>query len=172
MPVPSSGMPAPLGLNATLHQVGVIVRDLEQGMARYRDLLGLGPFMTMRTNYEARFHDWRGTVANHNAFAKWGDLYLEMVEPGIGEGVHRHWLETRGEGIFHLGFWTDDMSQRPGGAAVCFESMGAVNPDGSARIIMLDTLDELGWYIELGDREMVEGLNTMIDKYMAEQAAG
>ncbi len=170
MMAPVAGTPAPLGLNATLHQIGVIVRDLEQGMAHYRDLVGLGPFMTMRTRYEARFHDWRGTIANHNAFAKWGDLYLEMVEPGEGDGIHRHWLETRGEGIFHLGFWTDDMSQRPGGAEVCFEPMGAVNPDGSPRIVMFDTLKELGWYVELADRQLVETLNSGIDRYMAEQA--
>ena len=158
----------PFGLGATLHQIGVIVRDLERGMARYRQLLGLGPFMSMKTQYEARFRDWQGTIANRNAFAKWGDLYLEMVEPGTGQGVHRHWLETRGEGIFHLGFVADDISIRPAGVEVAFESL---DDQGRPRVIMLDTVDELGYYVELAGRELVTTLNEAIDTFTAENAA-
>ena len=158
----------PLGLGATLHQIGIVVRDLEQGMAHYRQLLGLGPFMTMRTQYEARFRDWRGTIANRNAFAKWGDLYLEMVEPDAGQGVHRHWLETRGEGIFHLGFVADDISVRPADVEVAFESL---DDQGKPRVIMLDTVELLGYYVELAGHELVTTLNKAIDAFAAENTA-
>jgi hypothetical protein len=102
-----------------LYQVGVVVRNIEQGMARYRALLGLGPFWRLDTNYHGRYRNWRGTFANKNAFARWGDLYLEMIEPGLGEGNAKEWLETRGEGIFHVGYATDNLDQRPGGVEVC-----------------------------------------------------
>lgn len=170
MIVPSRGKHAPLGLDATLHQIGVIVRNLEEGMAHYGNLLGLGPYMRLDPTYEARFHDWRGTISNRNAFAKWGDLYLEMVEPGLGEGVHRHWLETRGEGIFHLGFWTDDMNQRPAGVEVCFESLPP-GGEGKASVVMFDTLDTLGWYVEIAERALVETLNSSIDSFVAGNGA-
>ena len=49
-------------------QIGVVVRDLERGMAHYRDLLGLGPFMRIDTHYEGRYRNWTGTFANRNAF--------------------------------------------------------------------------------------------------------
>ena len=52
------------------YQVGVVVRDLERGMEQYRTLLGLGPFMTMQTNYRARYRDWEDTIANRKAFTK------------------------------------------------------------------------------------------------------
>lgn len=159
----------PLGIGATLHQIGVVVRDLEKGMALYGGLLGLGPFMTMRPDYEARFRGWRGRIANHNAFAKWGDLYLEMVEPGIGQGVHRDWLETRGEGIFHLGFWIEDLGNLPQGYDVAFESF---DENGRARVVMLDTVADFGYYVELGQRQLVERLNSSIDRFVAEQARG
>jgi methylmalonyl-CoA/ethylmalonyl-CoA epimerase len=156
----------PLGLGATLHQIGVVVRDLDKGMALYGGLLGLGPFMTMRPDYEARFRGWRGRIANHNAFAKWGDVYLEMVEPGIGQGVHRDWIETRGEGIFHLGFWVEDMANLPQGYDIAFESL---DENGLPRVVMLDTVAQFGFYVEIAGRAMVDSLNSAIDRFAAEQ---
>src|SRR5207253_2375909 len=59
--------PMALQLDGDLYQIGVVVRDLERGMAQYRDLLGLGPFLQMETHYRARYRDWTGTIANRNA---------------------------------------------------------------------------------------------------------
>ncbi|GAC1577736.1 MAG: hypothetical protein NVS3B5_09980 [Sphingomicrobium sp.] len=153
------------------YQIGVVVRDLDPGMAQYRTLLGLGPFMQMQTRYRGRFRDWEGTIANRNAFTKWGDLYLEMVEPGLGQGNAREWLETRGEGIFHLGYATDNLTQRPGGAPVCFESFGATLANGAPAVIHLDTVAQLGYFVELSDRGLVDRLNSAVDRFMIEAAA-
>jgi hypothetical protein len=152
------------------YQVGVVVRDLERGMEQYRTLLGLGPFMQIQTHYRARYRDWEGTIANRNAFTRWGHLYLEMVEPGLGQGNAREWLETHGEGIFHLGYATDDLDQRPDGAGVCFESFGALLPDGRPSVIHLDTVDRLGYFVELADRALVDKLNGAIDRFIADAA--
>jgi methylmalonyl-CoA/ethylmalonyl-CoA epimerase len=156
-------------LSGDLYQIGVVVRDIDKGMAQYRDLLGLGPFWRLDTHYEGRYRDWIGTFANRNAFARWGHLYLEMIEPGLGQGNAREWLETCGEGIFHLGYATNDLTQRPGGAAVCFESFGARTPDGRPAVIHLDTVDQLGYFIELSDRGLVERLKATIDAHISQQ---
>ncbi len=149
-----------------LYQIGVVVRDIEQGMTRYRELLGLGPFWRLDTHYEGRYRNWTGTFANKNAFTRWGKLYLEMIEPGLGEGNAKEWLQTRGEGIFHVGYATDDLSQRPGGVAVCFESFGATMPDGRAAVIHLDTVAQLGYFVELSDRALVQRVNSAIDAFL------
>lgn len=156
------------GLVGDFQQIGVVVRDIDIGMARYRDLLGLGPFWRMDTDYHGRYRDWRGRFANRNAFTRWGDVYLEMIEPVVGEGNAREWLETRGEGIFHLGYAVDDMSQRPDGAECVFESWGATVAGGGAAVIHLDTVATLGYYVELSDRGLVNRLNAGIDRYLAE----
>jgi methylmalonyl-CoA/ethylmalonyl-CoA epimerase len=149
------------------YQIGVVVRNIDEGMERYRRLLGLGPFWRLDTDYEGRYRDWRGRLANKNAFARWGDVYLEMIEPVTGEGNAKEWLETRGEGIFHLGYAVDDLSQRPEGAACVFESWGATMANGDAAVIHLDTVAQLGYYVELSDRTLVTKLNTGIDRYLA-----
>ena len=161
-----------MNIEGDFYQIGVVVRDIEKGMEHYRNLLGLGPFWRLDTSYEGRYRDWRGHFANKNAFTKWGDVYLEMIEPGEGEGNAKEWLETRGEGIFHLGYAVDDMTRRPAGVDVCFESFGATLDNGEAAVIHLDTVDQLGYYVELSDRNLVEKLNAMIDEQMAAQAGG
>jgi hypothetical protein len=153
------------------YQIGVVVRDIDAGMEQYRRLLGLGPFWRLDTDYEGRYRDWRGRFANRNAFTRWGDVYLEMIEPVVGEGNAREWLETRGEGIFHLGYAVDDLGQRPGGVECVFESWGATMPNGDAAVIHLDTVAQLGYFVELSDRALVTKLNARIDQYMIEQGA-
>lgn len=153
------------------YQIGVVVRDIDEGMAHYRKLLGLGPFWRLDTDYEGRYRDWRGRFANKNAFTKWGDVYLEMIQPMIGQGNAKKWLETKGEGIFHLGYAVDDLSQRPEGVDCVFESWGATMPNGDAAVVHLDTVAQLGYYVELSDRRLVNKLNAGIDRFMAEHAA-
>ncbi|HEX5536318.1 MAG TPA: VOC family protein [Sphingobium sp.] len=151
------------------YQIGVVVRDIDAGMAHYRNILGLGPFWRLDTDYEGRYRDWSGRFANRNAFTKWGDVYLEMIEPVVGHGNAREWLEMRGEGIFHLGYAVDDLSQRPDGVECVFESWGARMPNGDPAVIHLDTVEQLGYYVELSDRALVNRLNATIDQFMAQQ---
>ncbi|ATI80690.1 VOC family protein [Sphingobium yanoikuyae] len=155
-------------LKGDFYQIGVVVNDIDLGMDHYRHLLGLGPFWRLDTDYEGRYRGWRGRFANKNAFTKWGDVYLEIIQPVLGEGNAREWLETRGEGIFHLGYAVDDLSQRPSGAECVFESWGATLPNGDAAVIHLDTVPQLGYFLELSDRALVNGLSGAIDHFLRE----
>lgn len=157
-----------MNFKGDLYQIGVVVRDIEQGMEYYRKLLGLGPFWRLDTDYEGRYRDWYGRFSNKNAFTKWGHLYLELIQPVIGEGNAKEWLETRGEGIFHLGYAVDDLSQRPEGVECVFESWGATVDNGEAAVIHLDTVPMLGYFVELADRALVNKVNATIDQYILE----
>ena len=110
-----------------------------------------------------RYREWTGRIANRNAFARWGALYLEMIEPGAGQSNAREWLETRGEGIFHLGYATDDLDQRPGGVEVCFETLSNRTPEGKPAVIHLDTVEQLGYFVELADSALATQLCNWID---------
>lgn len=139
-------------------QIGIVVRDLEVAIAHYRRLLGIGPFLQIATSYEGRYRDWRGTIANRNAFARLGEVQLELVQPERGDGNAREWLESRGEGIFHLGFATDDVSRHP--EDVCFESF---DDAGRPVVAHLDTVGQLGYFVELIPQTLVAQLDARID---------
>lgn len=155
-----------------LYQIGVVVRNLEAGMAHYRDLLGLGPFCRLDTRYTGRFRGSLQQIANRNAFARWGDVYLEMVEPGSGNSSASEWLAQRGEGIFHLGYSTTDLDQRPQQVEVCFETIETLTPEGKPAIIHLDTLEQLGYYVELADHRLAEQLSRWIDETTQDSPSG
>lgn len=146
-----------------LYQIGVVVHDLEASMEHYRTLFGLGPFRRLDTDYTGRYRGIEQRIANRNAFARWGDLYLEMVEPGSGQSSASEWLATRGEGIFHLGYATTNLEQRPAGAQVCFETIDNLNALGQPAIIHLDTVTQLGYFVELADAQLAKRLAQWID---------
>ncbi len=154
--------PAP-GIEGRLYHVGVVVRDVDLAMARYRALLRVPAFHRLDTNYQARHREWEGTIANRNAFGKWGDLVVELVEPGLGQGPAGEFLATRGEGVFHVGYATDDPTQRPGGIGPCFQVHSSIRPDGTHGIVYLDTLDTLGFFVELVDRPMADRIVALVD---------
>ncbi|MBV9995368.1 MAG: VOC family protein [Caulobacteraceae bacterium] len=141
-------------IDGRLYHFGVVVRDIDAGMARYRTLLGVPAFSRLDTHYEARHRDWRGIIANKNAFGRWGDLVVELVQPGLGNGPAGEFLASRGEGVFHVGYATDDPTQRPGGVTPCFEVHSSRRADGSFGIVYLDTLDALGFFVELVEQEV------------------
>jgi methylmalonyl-CoA/ethylmalonyl-CoA epimerase len=86
-------------IDADLFHLGVVVRDIDAAMAAYRTVLGVPSFHRIDTNYPARHRGWRGTIANRNAFGEWGDLIVELVEPGLGNGPAGEFLAARGEGM-------------------------------------------------------------------------
>jgi hypothetical protein len=51
-----------------------------------------------------------------------------------------------------------------------FESWGATLPDGDAAVIHLDTVAQLGYFVELSDRTLANRLNAEIDCFLAEHA--
>ena len=132
-----------------LYHLGVAVRDIDTAMATYTTLLGVPKWHRLDTDYEARHREWVGNIANRNAFGMWGDLVIELVEPGLGEGPASEFLSARGEGIFHVGYATDDPTQLPGGIGPCFEVYPTRRDDGTFGIVYLDTLEALGFFVEL-----------------------
>lgn len=152
-----------MNLEGKLYQIGVVVHNLEAGMEHYRTLLGLGPFRRLDTHYTGRYRGTLQQIANRNAFARWGDLYLEMVEPGQGQSSASEWLAARGEGIFHLGYATTNLDQRPADVEVCFETIENLTEEGRPAIVHLDTLSQLGYFVELADYRLAERLSRWID---------
>jgi methylmalonyl-CoA/ethylmalonyl-CoA epimerase len=154
-------------INGRLYHIGLVVANVDDAVAHYGHLLGIERFARLDTEYPARFGEWSGTIENRNAFAPFGDIYLELVEPGTGQSPAKRWLEERGEGVFHLGFATADPTQHADGADAVFEVLNRLRPDGQANIAYLDTVAALGYYTELVDSEGADRLCEWVDAVAA-----
>jgi catechol 2,3-dioxygenase-like lactoylglutathione lyase family enzyme len=147
----------PIQLSQPYH-AGVVVRDLERAIDRFTEIHGIEQWMRLDTDYPARHCGRETHVANHNAFGFAGTLMFELVEPGRGDTPAADFLNTRGEGVFHLGYAVDDPLALPPGTEVCFEVLSLDPP-----IVYLDTLQELGFYIELVPRPIAKQLIAAVE---------
>jgi methylmalonyl-CoA/ethylmalonyl-CoA epimerase len=83
-----------------LHHVGLVVRRLEDGLAMWRDTLGL------RVSAQATVED-QGVKA---ALLPIGRSEIELLEPVNPNGGVAKFLEKRGEGLHHLCLETPDVA--------------------------------------------------------------
>jgi len=154
--------PQTLPVVGTFYQIGMVVADLDKAMDDYSRILGLGDWKRLDTDYVGRYRNWEGRIANRNAFAQWGPIHLEMVEPGLGEGNAKEWLQTRGPGMFHVAMAVDDVRNRPDDLEVVFEVKTMTQPDGSPGLIHLDTVSRLGYFLELAYRPFADALSARV----------
>ena len=84
-----------------VHHVGIVVRDIEQAMRFYRDLLGL-PVHKVEV-----MHD-QGVKA---ALLTLGASEIELLEPVVADNGVARYLERKGEGLHHICFEVDDVER-------------------------------------------------------------
>ncbi len=90
--------------------VGVVVKDVDKAIAFYQRL-GWGPFKVMEDvpmegyTFKGKTQDCRLKLA----FAKIGELELELIQVLEGETPHSEFLREKGEGLQHLRCTVDDV---------------------------------------------------------------
>jgi len=137
-----------LGLGEPYH-IGVAVRNIEAAMPRLSALLGLGPWGRLDAEVEALYRGAKTTSGIRGAIARLGSLYLELVEPASGNFTAKAFIEDRGEGIYHLGYWVDDI---PGTIRRAIDAGLAVDwafPAENPIAVYLDATTSLGIHLEL-----------------------
>jgi methylmalonyl-CoA/ethylmalonyl-CoA epimerase len=82
-----------------IDHVAIAVKNLQEEIARYRDVLGL-EFLGTEVVQEQKV-----TVA----FFKVGDVLIELLEPLSAESPISAFIEKKGGGLHHLSFEVDDI---------------------------------------------------------------
>lgn len=152
-----------LGLGDPYH-VGVAVRSLEDAMPRFQELLGLGPWGRIDAEVPAVFRGRETVSGVRSAFARLGNMYVELVEPTVGEFTAKTFLDERGEGIYHLGYWVDDI---PAAISAAGERGLAVDwafPATSPQVVYLDARETWGFHLEFVSPGMRAGIEAAIEK--------
>lgn len=129
-----------------LHHVCLVVHDIDASIAYYESI-GVGPWrdyppLTEYTDLEVpnpeAFHAMRYKVADLD------NVQLQLCQPPALDCPQRRFLDTHGEGVFHLGFEADVDTAVADGAALGLDVlMRGQRPNGSG-FAYFDTLDRAG----------------------------
>lgn len=140
-----------------IDQVCVVTRDLRRSMEQYRALLGLEPWRILDFGPDTvRALNYRGQPARYRmrvAFAQYGPLQYELIQPLEGPTIYHEFLDQRGEGIHHFGAWVPDLEEALNRArALGFQEIQGgrgTGLQGDGGFAYLDTEKALGATIEL-----------------------
>lgn len=100
---------------AKIDQIGVVVNDLDKAIKHYESL-GIGPFQPLIPTYTNRVLWGKPVVPIDSvkikiAVARLGPVEIELIQPIEGDSHWKRFLDTKGEGIQHLGFFCDDVDR-------------------------------------------------------------
>ncbi len=94
-------------------QVGILVDDIEDALARYDALWGGGPWRGFRygagtvpeLTYRGKPGSYEVTIAINQTTPQ-----IELLQVVEGPSIYDEWLARHGPGLHHLGFWVDSMA--------------------------------------------------------------
>ena len=140
-------------------QTAFVVRDIDASMAAFWRHFRMGPWNGWTiTPDRVRDAHYRGQPADfgfRHALAWRGDVQFELVQPLSGPSIFAEHLETRGEGLHHIGMYVPDIAR----ARVEMEARGFVavqgasgfGADGSGQFCYFETDDPICAFVELID---------------------
>jgi methylmalonyl-CoA/ethylmalonyl-CoA epimerase len=140
----------------SVDQVAVVVRDLDEAMRRYSEELGIAPWSVYTFTPEwIRDMTFRGREQPYSmklALAQVGETMYELIEPLDGPNSYQEFLDARGEGLHHLGFFVEDLDATIGemqdrGFAVLQSGRG-FGVDGDGGYAYFETDGALGCIVE------------------------
>lgn len=93
------------------HHICIVVKDIEKTKSYYESI-GIGPWVDYPPLVEytkLNVIDEKGFFDTRFVYTHIGNLQLQLAQPGEGKTIYKDFLETKGEGVFHIGFEVDDV---------------------------------------------------------------
>ena len=93
-----------------VHQIGLVVRDLEKAADFCYSTFGIGPFSIVpKMRFDGIILRGRPTDSKVKlGFADSGPVQIELIQPLEGENIYTEFLRSGNEGLHHLGFEVDN----------------------------------------------------------------
>jgi catechol 2,3-dioxygenase-like lactoylglutathione lyase family enzyme len=136
----------------TMAHVAIVVRDIEAATEAYAALFGMDPpGIRLGKSPDYMGHPTEGKAKM--AFIKLDNISLEFFQPVGGPSAWQDFLESRGEGVHHFGFWVEGLDDH----VRYFETgqMPVVQRGGGdwGRYRYIDATGRLGVMIELLEKK-------------------
>lgn len=101
-----------------IHHICLVVHDIEEKI-KYYESIGIGPWQEyppLSEYIDIEVPNLEGFKNLKYMLTQIGDIQLQMVQPSKVDSPQRRFLDTCGEGVYHIGFVVDDVNE--GEAAV------------------------------------------------------
>ncbi len=129
-----------------LPHICIVVRDIDASVAYYESI-GIGPWQ----DYPPLTEYTRLTVANPEAFyalkyklVNLGNVQLQLCQPPELDCPQRRFLDSRGEGVFHIGFEADVDEAATAAAGIGLNALARGQRDNGSGFIYFDTAGDAG----------------------------
>jgi catechol 2,3-dioxygenase-like lactoylglutathione lyase family enzyme len=129
-----------------LHHICIVVRDIDASVAYYESI-GIGPWQ----DYPPLTEYTRLTVPNPDAFyalkyklVNLGNVQLQLCQPPELDCPQRRFLDSHGEGVFHIGFEADVDEAATAAAGIGLHALARGQRDNGSGFIYFDTADDAG----------------------------
>jgi methylmalonyl-CoA/ethylmalonyl-CoA epimerase len=136
-------------------QVGIIVRDLDRALERYSSLWGLGPWAGyLYGPATVPTLTYRGGPGRYSMrIALTGQSpQVELLEPLEGPSIYHEWLETRPEGLHHVGVYVESLPSAletmEAAGYDLLQSGSGYGLDGDGGYAYFDTVRDFGIIVE------------------------
>ena len=140
-----------------INQISIVVHDLEAAMRQHCLALGTGPWIVYTfasplvrdMTYRGRSQEYRVRLA----LTQVAELTFELVQPLTGENIFADYLDSKGEGLHHIGIFVpsigDAVAEATGRGYSILQSGRGYGRAGDGGYAFLDTQRELGAILEL-----------------------
>lgn len=93
------------------NQIAFVVDDVDEGVAWWTSVMGIGPFLMLRDlEYEkSDLHGKDMILGLHAAIAYSGDITIELIQPK-GPSIFEEFRQAGGKGMHHTCVFTDDFA--------------------------------------------------------------
>lgn len=130
----------------TLHHICIVVHDLDRSAAYYESL-GIGPWQDFPTPTglpRLEVPDPEAFAALRYKVVQLDNVMLQLCQPPELDCPQRRFLDTKGEGVFHLGFERDVDQAVDEGIALGLEVLSRGQREDGSGFVYFDTLDDAG----------------------------
>lgn len=134
-------------------QVALVVKDREATMEKYRQVMGLEPFIVCSTP-QVPGRKFRGVEEDFEVKAAVyrleNGVELELLQPSKGSSLWQEFLDKHGDGLHHLMFEIEDLDEFEAYMASQGIKVAQSGPSAEAgkRWVYFDSYEKLGFYIE------------------------
>lgn len=95
-----------------VEQIGIVVTDIDKAREYFTAMLGWGPFTVNEVEIKGFTYGNRiGDCRLRMAFARSGDVEIELIQVLEGDTPHSDFLRRNGEGLHHLRFRVDNLER-------------------------------------------------------------